>query len=267
MMNLTKLLRKEHGLVQELYQNPSSTIINSCLQGYTGEIWVDSKETPKLAIMYAGKTLFIGGANATTDIIPWLKSFILQRDLIRVEIIPEDMCWYSILSECIQENTILPLQQGKRHLMQIQVTKDLYEQWKMTVARLPEDIKLVELNQEQFDLVVTDRYLHNFVCCFENYYEFQKMGMGYFLKKGDEIIGGASSFTRYNEGIEVQIAVNPDYRGRGLAKICGARLLMECYHRNLYPNWDCANPTSESVARSLGYVLKQEVEIYRYIKA
>lgn len=108
--------------------------------------------------------------------------------------------------------------------------------------------------------------MRNFVCNFDQYNDFERLGIGYFVLKDGEVIGGASSFSRYNSGIEIQIAIAPEYRGKGLAKACAAKLLMDCYDEELYPNWDAANPTSEALAKTLGYEFQRENVIYRFVR-
>ena len=51
----------------------------------------------------------------------------------------------------------------------------------------------------------------------------------------------ASSYTVYRGGIEIEIDTHPDHRRRGLARACGAALMLECLKRGLY-SWDAQNP-------------------------
>lgn len=44
-----------------------------------------------------------------------------------------------------------------------------------------------------------------------------------------------------------------EYRRRGLASICGARLILECLQRELYPSWDAHSRASLTLAEKLGY--------------
>ena len=60
-----------------------------------------------------------------------------------------------------------------------------------------------------------------------------------------------------------KIAIHPAHRGKHLACSIGARFVLECQKRKLYPWWDCANPTSEHIAKRLGYFLKQENCTYK----
>ena len=67
------------------------------------------------------------------------------------------------------------------------------------------------------------------------------------------LVSGASSYTVYREGIEIEIGTKQDYRRQGLAAVCGARLILECMKRGLYPSWDAQNKWSVALAEKLGY--------------
>lgn len=57
-----------------------------------------------------------------------------------------------------------------------------------------------------------------------------------------------------------------EYRRRGLASICGAKLILECLNRNLYPSWDAQNEASAALAEKLGYHYSHTytaIEIFR----
>ena len=43
-----------------------------------------------------------------------------------------------------------------------------------------------------------------------------------------------------------------DHRRKGLAYACGAKLILECLERELYPSWDAQNMWSVALAEKLG---------------
>lgn len=88
---------------------------------------------------------------------------------------------------------------------------------------------------------------------YRDYEEFQKLGLGVAILKDGELVAGASSYSSYKEGIEIEIDTNEPYRRKGLATVCGARLILECLERNLYPSWDAQNLWSVALAKKLGY--------------
>lgn len=88
---------------------------------------------------------------------------------------------------------------------------------------------------------------------FEDAGMYARLGLGVAAYYGDELVSGASSYARYRDGIEVEIDTEEGHRRKGLAYACGARLMLECLARGLYPSWDAQNPGSAALARKLGY--------------
>ena len=79
---------------------------------------------------------------------------------------------------------------------------------------------------------------------------------------GDTIVSGASSYSYYSGGIEIEIDNREAFRRRGLDLVCGARLILECLDRGLYPSWDAQNLGSISLAKKLGYEFSHEYPAY-----
>lgn len=97
---------------------------------------------------------------------------------------------------------------------------------------------------------------------YDTYDLYQEYGLGAIILKDGEPVSGASSYAGYMGGIEVEIDTRKDYRRRGLAYICGAKLILECLKRGWYPSWDAHNVWSVALAEKLGYHLDHEYEAY-----
>ncbi len=52
------------------------------------------------------------------------------------------------------------------------------------------------------------------------------MGLGVVIRKDGRLAAGASSYTAYRGGIEIEIDTKKEYRRKGLACACGARLIL-----------------------------------------
>lgn len=91
---------------------------------------------------------------------------------------------------------------------------------------------------------------------------YQKYGLGVVALKDGEPVSGASSYTSYNGGIEIEIDTREDHRRRGLAFACGAKLILECLARGWYPSWDAQNKWSAALAEKLGYHFDGEYTAY-----
>lgn len=60
---------------------------------------------------------------------------------------------------------------------------------------------------------------------FPDYDDFCRLGIGVVICKDHTLVSGASSYSRYQEGIEIEIDTKEEYRRKGLAYICGAKKL------------------------------------------
>ena len=80
--------------------------------------------------------------------------------------------------------------------------------------------------------------------------------------KSGRIVSGASSYTRYNEGIEIEVDTVAEERRKGLATIACAALILRCLDEGLYPSWDAQNMVSAHLAEKLGYEFDHEYTAY-----
>lgn len=78
-----------------------------------------------------------------------------------------------------------------------------------------------------------------------------------------EVLSGASSYSRYREGIEVRVATVEEERGKGLARAVSAALILSCLDDGLYPNRDAANMIPVRLAESLGYEFSHEYTAFK----
>ena len=79
---------------------------------------------------------------------------------------------------------------------------------------------------------------------FANYADYQRQALGVAILYQGELVAGASPYSVYDGGIEIEIDTKPEYRQQGLATVCGAKLILECLERNLYPSWAAHDPVS-----------------------
>ena len=67
---------------------------------------------------------------------------------------------------------------------------------------------------------------------FSDYKQFRENGVGVVALLGEEVVAGASSYTFYREGIEIEIDTKESPSEKGLATACGASLILECLKRD-----------------------------------
>ena len=97
---------------------------------------------------------------------------------------------------------------------------------------------------------------------YKDYDTYRGLGLGVVALKDGELVAGASSYSTYNAGIEIEIDTREDHRRKGLAYACGAKLVLECLKKGLYPSWDAQNKWSIALAEKLGYQFSHEYTAY-----
>ena len=105
-------------------------------------------------------------------------------------------------------------------------------------------------------------WCRDWVSQYPNYEAYRKYGIGAIILEKNEPISGASSYSGYHGGIEIEIDTKEEYRRKGLAYISGAKLILECLKRGWYPSWDAQNRWSLSLAEKLGYEFAYEYLAY-----
>lgn len=121
------------------------------------------------------------------------------------------------------------------------------------VSLLPEGYSITMINKELFWRCKDLQWGRELVSQYDNYEKYHKCGLGVMVLKDGEPVAGASSYSSYNGGIEIEIDTREDHRRKGLAYACGAKLILECRKRGWYPSWDAQNMCSVALAEKLGY--------------
>ena len=69
-------------------------------------------------------------------------------------------------------------------------------------------------------------------------------------------------YTRYKEGIEIEVDTIPSERRKGLASVVCAALILACLDEGLYPSWDAHDMNSVQLSRNFGYEFDHEYTAY-----
>jgi len=117
------------------------------------------------------------------------------------------------------------------------------------------DYVLRSIDRRLYDILRTEEWADGMVTNFDSYEEFAEHGFGYVMCDGEIPVSGCSVYSYYSAGVEIQVDTKEEYRGKGLAKTASAAMIQECLKRKLRPSWDAANPTSQTIAGHMGFVL------------
>ncbi len=125
------------------------------------------------------------------------------------------------------------------------------------------EIKLFD--RDLFDLAKGESWSVDLCSQFKDYDQYQRMAVGVGILHQGKLVAGASPYAVYDGGIEIEIDTNPEYRRKGLATVCGAKLILECLSRGLYPSWDAHDLRSVALAEKLGYRVSHPYTTYEVI--
>lgn len=238
--------------IKEIFADWSESIIWSCLQGVMGEIRTNDVADAAVAIL--GDFAFFAG-HPSEDLVRF-KPDNSQQDFIIM--VPQNDEWAGLIEKCHGDKA------KKVTRYAIKKEKDIFNVSKLekAVLELPEGYEIKLLGEKEYALCQSNRWANDLVSQFKDYDRYEKLGLGVVAFMDGELAAGASSYSRYNNGIEIEIDTREDHRRKGLAYACGAKLILECLNRDLYPSWDAQNLWSVALAEKLGYHFSHEYTAY-----
>jgi len=240
---------KMHNNVEALFHGWEEALIWSCLQGHMGNIFLDNEKNPASAMIEIGDFCFFAGQpNAAL-----LHSLEGEKLLI-----PKDGTWGELIERTFDS------QVNKIFRYAIKKEPDVFDKAKLTsfINALDDCYELRMIDKEVYELARKEAWSVDLCSQFKDYADYQRRGLGAAILHNGELVAGASPYAVYNDGIEIEIDTRPDYRGKGLATVCGAKLILECLARNIYPSWDAHDLRSVALAEKLGYHLSHPYVTY-----
>lgn len=239
---------------EPLFEGWEETLVWSCLQGVMGEIYAVSPEAPVSAMAVIGDFCFFAGRPDRELAGYWPgsreKNFMLA--------VPQSEEWGQLIEACYGTRAERMVRYAIKKEPGIFNTARLKE----AAASLPEGFELHPIGGKLYQECLAQEWSRDLVAQFPTYEAYRKLGLGMAVLKDGEIVSGASSYTRYREGIEIEIDTREDCRRKGLAYACGASLILACLERGLYPSWDAQNKWSVALAEKLGYHFSHEYAAY-----
>lgn len=240
--------------LESLFQGFQETLIWSCLEGIMGTAYADDIKNPKSAqIIVADFCFFAGELNK--ELLMNKPSNYKSNFII---MIPSDISWGNFIEENYKEK----LRKVKRYALKKEINVFNIKLLKSIVKNLEKPFEIRDIDETIFNQIVNNKWSKDLCSQFKNYKDYKKRGIGVAIMLDNIIVSGASSYSIYNKGIEIEIDTKKEYRRRGLASVCGAKLILKCLNKGLYPSWDAQNLWSLSLAKKLGYNFDKEYIAY-----
>ena len=223
-------------------------MIWSCLQGCMGYAIADNNENPSAAQIVNGDICFFAGAPNES----------LAAQAAAPIIVPKNKAWEKTIESVLGGL----VEKAKRYA--IKKEPDVFDREKLIefTTSLEERYSLELIDKEIYDLAIREDWSRDLCSQFADYDDYSKRGIGAAVIHQGKLVSGASSYVVYNGGIEIEIDTKPEFRQKGLATACGAKLILECLDQGLYPSWDAHDLRSVSLAEKLGYHLDYPYTVY-----
>ena len=234
--------------VKSLFDGWEETLIYSCLQKVMGKIYVTDLENPKSAFAFVGCFGFLAGEPDMELVINKPEGFVIM--------VPQNEQWATLIEECFP---------NAKRVTRYAIKKDTkfdVDQLQKEIDKLPDGYELKKIDSAIYDKCMEDPVTVDFVSAFGSKEKYLQIGRGMVITKNGEIVAGASSYTRYIEGIEIEVDTVKPERRKHLATIVCAALILNCLNEGLYPSWDAQNMNSVHLAEKFGYEFDHEYVAY-----
>lgn len=231
-----------------LFDGWEETMITTCLQGHMGGILTDEEENPKSAQAYVGDFCFFVG-RPNEELVTQAKADIL---------VSQSPAWETMI-EKIWGNRVFS---AKRYA--IKKEGDVFNRAKLNqfVDAIAPDYELKSIDKEIYACCMAEDWSRDLCAQFKDYKDYKNRGIGIAALKDGIPAAGASSYTIYSGGIEIEIDTQEAHRRKGLATACGAALILACLEKGIYPSWDAHDLRSVALAEKLGYHRDKEYTVY-----
>ena len=241
--------------IAALFDGWEETMIWSALQGVMGEITADGPENPKSARILLGDFGFFAGEPNERLVSSMLenRSFLLA--------VPQNEEW----AACMEK--IFP---NSRRITRYAIKKEPgcfdRERLRKFARDIPAGYSVAPIDRELFSRVQEEEWSRDFCANFQSWEQYARYGGGFVALYREEVVAGASSYTAYRDGLEIEVDTREDHRRKGLALCCCANLILSCLEKGKYPSWDAANLGSVALAEKLGYHFDREYLTLEVVK-
>ncbi len=225
-----------------LFKNWNEALIWSYLDGYMGYIIVDNDIDPTSAMIDVGDFCFFAG-KPNSELFNQLSGFKI--------LIPKDKPW----EELIESNYGDSAEKITRYAIKKEPNVFNKEKLQGYIEALDSNYEIRLFDEEIYKMAKKEEWSGDLCSQFKTYEDYQQKAIGVAILHQGKLVSGASPYAVYSEGIEIEIDTCPEYRGKGLATVCGSQLILECLERKIYPSWDAHDLRSVHLAEKLGYHL------------
>lgn len=236
-----------------LFGDWQETMIWSCLSGAMGAVCADDPDSPAAALAVLGDFCFFAGTPCE-ELVRFPRERLGRRRRI---LVPQDEGWAELIEACWSA-----AEREERYAVKKEPGIFDRDKLERAAASLPPGYRIQPMDRELFHLCRQSRWSEDFTANYQDWAQFERYGLGRLVMREGEPVSGASSYSGWPGGIEVEIDTHPDHRRRGFAYAAAAALILACLDCGWYPSWDAQNPASAALAEKLGYHVSHRYPVY-----
>lgn len=232
--------------IDPLFDGWEESMVWSCLQGVMGVAETNGDCT---AGMIINRDFTFLAGHPDRELLERAKGPIL---------VPRTPDWHPLIEECFGPRAVPETRYAIRKEHGI-FDRDRLRSF---VSALPDGYELRLIDEAMVPTLLAESWSRDFCAAFDSAADCCRRGVGVAALWSGVPVAGAGSYIVYRGGIEVEIDTREDHRRKGLAAACGARLILECLERDLYPSWDAIDLRSVALAEKLGYHRGEPYPVY-----
>ena len=239
---------EETSRAERLFAGWEETLIYSALQKVMGKVFVTDPEAPKSAFAFTGVFGFYAGEPDEELVRNKPDGFVIM--------VPHNSDWAKLIEKVYPD---------AKRVTRYAIKKDTgfdIDALKKNLELLPEGYELKDIDDKLYDLCLENPVTAEFVAVFGSKERYLELGRGVMILKDGKFVSGASSYTRYNEGIEIEVDTIGSERRKKLATVACSALILRCLEEGLYPSWDAHDMNSVHLAEKFGYEFDHEYIAY-----
>lgn len=243
--------------VAALWKNWEESLVWGALQGVMGEIYAAApgmEEAVKSSMIILGDFAYFTG-EPSEELVQFKPDWCTQEFII---LVPENEEWAQLIEQCYGEKS----KRVSRYAIKKEPGIFDREELQNLADQVPAGYEVQLIDETLFRECLREEWSRDFVARYDSYEQYERIGLGVAVLKDGEMVAGVSSYSSFNDGIEIEIVTKEEHRRKGLATVCGARILLECMDRGWYPSWDAQNLWSVGLAEKLGYHYSHEYPAY-----
>ena len=255
---MVHLTGKDCAVLLPVFQHTTDTCVQTVTQGHMGEAWADSAAEPYCGKIVLGDFCFFDGDAehpCARELVAHLPEDTAFTDWT---LVGSDEKWNRLIEEVWGEKA----EPFTRYAIKKEGDVFDRETLRNFAEMLPESYTIRQIDGELYEQAMKESWSWDACIQFESKEDFLKRGLGFAVVHEGQLVAQASSYSIYDNGLEITISTHKNHRRKGLAKACVSTLILACLERGWYPSWDARTLISVALAEQLGYHMDRPYRAY-----